>query len=846
MAQWTQTLEPYVKVQEQVMTAPLNPTAGEDLIVGVVLISDAGPSVPTLISSQKEYLETYTSKDLTQDYLESLKKLYTGADKEIPTTMWANGYRLAGSNHMLVVRASKANDIYFSKPMAKGDMNTYILRDGLLMKKVGPSEKVFKFVLDIDADDADHDQDGWAIAISGVGVLGNRTTDEGPQYDYYVNNLPDLVEQLNETSKFFSPSYKYYTDVKCENEIEIDADSDIITRGKVRAVLFDEVYLGSYAIDTTDERCPEGYMYVIPCEPDWETPADTQKILDLNSTGWSGFEEVPYYAVNLFNSATELKVRIRRFNHDAVITKALSDFQVSQLTAAGQSPYTVLTSVLDTFTKGGTAEPSKSNLERDFFEVAVWDPAVNDQVSFFNVGTILGRGDMEVSEINSLLSMIQLELPDDLHDLGLNYYGYTPDDYTWVNYTEEFNEETDVVTGYVATVDELWSLSVSENTIYALGTAPSHSESWNAYEKKSGDVVKGYKASLAEIQAIEDPENGDIWGVGTAEDPTAFYKFTVIDVPASIVDYYKYITNGEDQIFADLTIDPTKYDILKVSDSDLKRALDQIILDEVYQSNILGLCDLGNTELSFQNYMANYAINDGYFYAISTVNSTNYMTIANSITKIAQNSFRLYASAPWDIDTGNLGWKFYASPAVLYWEAVARNRRNNEEFRAVLGQVGGIVQYQRPVTEFNLKTRQLLLSKKINTVKWNVATQAWNMNDNYTKQSEDNIMSDEANSRLALRIRKAQPVLLRQFIGRQISEVLCAEIKNCIDYWFKTSILPMTYTVEAYQIFCNFDAQLARQNKVKVTINVRFYRTLKYVNVYDRLFDTQMDISSDQ
>ena len=69
MAQWTQTLEPYIRVQERVKSATLNPTAGEDLIIGVALISDAGPSKPTLISSQSEFLSTYASQDLTQEYL---------------------------------------------------------------------------------------------------------------------------------------------------------------------------------------------------------------------------------------------------------------------------------------------------------------------------------------------------------------------------------------------------------------------------------------------------------------------------------------------------------------------------------------------------------------------------------------------------------------------------------------------------------------------------------------------------------------------------------------------------------------------------------------------------------
>ena len=772
MAQWTQTLEPYIRVQERVKSATLNPTAGEDLIIGVALISDAGPSKPTLISSQSEFLSTYASQDLTQEYLESLNVLYSGADKTTASTMWANAYRLAGSNTMLVVRASKANDIFFAKPLVKGDLNTYILRDGELMKKVSD----FKVVLDLDGDTPDHDSDGWNIAISGIGVLGNRTTDDGAQYDYYINNLPDLVEQLNETSKFFSPSYTFYKDAKMTEAIEVDMD-DEASKASVVAVVFNEVYLGVDILDKTDSRTTaEGTTYVIICEKDWVPENPDQKLLDLNNSAWSGFVAAPFYATNVYNSATNLKVRIRRFNHDAVTNKELSESQTASLNASGASPYVVLPSVLDTFTSKGTKEPAASVLERDFYEVAVFDPSVNSAVSFFNIGNILGRGDMEVSELNGLINMIQVELPDNLRDLNLNYYGYDADDfiYTW--------------------------------------------------------------------EKLENPSDEDKSAAIEASKPEAT-KDTVGKIYKEGENYFKGVeeVNGEVQIFADLTIDPTKYEILSVSDTDLKKALDQIVLDEVYVTE--GLCDLGNTELSYQNYMANIAINSNYFYPISTVNSTNYMTIGNSATKIPQDSMKLYMSAPWDIDTGNLGWKYYASPSVLYWEAVARNRRNNEEFRGVFGQNGGIVQYQRPAVEFNKKTRQLLLSKRVNTVLWNTQTQAWNMNDNYTKQSVDNIMSDEGNSRLMIRISKAIPILLRQFIGRKISEVLCNEVISVIDYFFKSTILPMVYTVETYQIFCDYDEVLARQNKIKVCVNVRYQRSLKYIEVYNNAYDVGMDIS---
>lgn len=791
MATWTQTLEPYIKVQERVKTAVLNPTAGESLIIGAVFISDAGPSTPTLITSQKEFLETYASQDLTKDYVESLNQLYTGDDKSLAATMWANAYRLAGSNTLLMVRASKASDIFFARPLQKGDQNVYILRDGALMKKVDP----FKIVIDKDADAADCDEDGWNININGVGIFGNRSTDDGAQYDYLVQTLPELVDQLNDTSKFFSPDYKFYSDKKCEHEVDASS-SDII------AVKFDEAYLGVDILDKTDERTKyyaydeetqdtvevnKGFRNLITALPEWEPEYD-QKVIDLNDPSWSGFEPADFYATNVYNSATNLRVRIRRFNHDAVVSKEIA--ASSSLNESGESPYVVLKDVLNTFTKGGTVEPGAAILDRDFYEVAVMDPSISDTVSFFNLGKIAGRGDMELSELNSLLKMIQLTLPDDLHDLGLNYYDFNNDDMTWerdYSITEPDDER-------ITKRDNQPIIVLDETDLWAPGKP-----------------------------VADKPAKNDVWFV-------------------TGVGGFRYVENGNNQVFANLTIDPTEYKILSVSDADLKKALDQIVLDEVYVTE--GLCDLGNTELSFQSYMANVAINDNYFYPISTVNSTNYMTVGNAATKITQDSCKLYMNGPWDIDSATVGYKFYASPAVLYWEAVARNRRNNREFASVFGQANGVAMYSKPICEWNKKQRQLLLSRKVNTVLWSTSIQQYLFNDSVTKQSENNILSEDGNSRLAIRISKAMSTLLRQFIGKKISEKLCADVVAVIEYWFKTVILPMEYSVDQYMVFCNFDEALARQNKIKVVVNVRYPRSLKVVEVYNQAYDVGMDISN--
>ena len=777
MAQWTETLEPYVKVKERIRTATINRTAGESLIIGVAFISDAGPSTPTLITSQSEFLSTYASQDITQSYIESLDQLYTGDDNTLASTMWANAYRLAGSNSMLCVRASKANNTYFVKPLIGNTNDTYVLRDGEMLKRLPP----FKIALDdIYGDEANWDSDGWSINVSGIGIFGNRVTDEGTQYDYFCENLPDLLDSLNDTSKFLCTDFEFKENGQTDDTIEVDMnDESSRNNPRIKCIYFKEVYLGQNFIDTTDQRTTKlVWRYtassdLTPEQRDGATIKNTwaeirsmsvsedqvglvakyaedgvdkyyvlaeinngmfyivteseggDQVIDLNGTGWSGFIPTPYYTVNVFNSSTELKVRIRRFNHNAVILKNLSNSDLETLTATGPSPYSVLVNTLDTFTsrQGGLSDEV---IYQDFYEVAIWDPSVNNMVSFFNLGNITGRGDIESSELNNLLTMIQLNLPEDMQELDLNYFGY------------------------------------NNNTV----------------------------------------------------------------------------AGNREQVFINLTIDPTEYSLLKISDTDLKRALDQIVLDEVYTTE--GLCDLGNTELSYQNYMANIAINDNYFYPISTVNSTNYMTIGNAATKISADSYKLYMSSPWDIDTGTLGWRFYASPSVIYWEAVAKNRRNNREFAPLLGQDNGVVQYQRPATEFNKRTRQLLLSKKINTVIWNVATQSWNMNDNYTKQLENTIMNDEGNSRLMIRISKAMPIILKQYIGKRISETLCKNVRKTVEYYMENTIMPMEYNVDGYLVTCNYDEDLARQNKIKVKVEVRYQRALKYIEVFNEALELDM------
>lgn len=798
MAQWKETLEPYVKVIESVKSTTTNPTAGEDLIIGAVIISDAGPSQPTLITSQKQFIETYAAEEISKDYTDSLDELYMGDNKSLASTMWLNAYRLSGSGNLLVSRASKSEGLIYAKPLSKGDNSDYILKDSEILKAV-PS---FKFVIDLgntvkeeggDISEVVTANDGWALSIKDIGVIGNRVNDNGPLYDYYVDNLYDLVQKLNETTKFYSPDYTFYTDAACTEAVEVTEDNKN-TAGAV-AVMFNVVYLAGGGImepEVTDaagvtgvwgkdsvgnlnafgsedegtgkadlDSTAMGCAYIVPVTPTGNT------VINLNESKYSGFEVPDYYASNLYNSRVPLKVRIRRFNHNAVQT-----YQTSE--GSEDSPYRVLGDVLDVYTKKGTSKPTKSTLEYDFYEFMIHDSSISKDPVFFNVGNVGGRGDISVADLNNSLGLIHLTLPQNLGDLGLNYYGYGADDYIWVK-----------------------------------------------YELQEDDSVKETVTKLPEASKKEE---GKIYKIGEK--------------------HYKCTKEGEEEININLMIgdsDNTKA-LLKASNADLMKAWDRIEEDERYI--VEGMTDLGCTETMIQNYMANIAVNSNYFYAVSTVNTTNYMVIANKKNKIVQDSYKLWFGAPWDYDDGTVGYLFNCSPSVLYWETVLRNRRNNQEFAAAFGQNRGIVSTVNLAKEFKKSERQLLLTKKVNTVFYDVYNELRYWNDNVTNQSEDNVMKEENNSRLFIRINKAIPVLLNQFKGYQNSAKTRALVEDVINYFFKTTIMSYGTTVSEWIVTCNDSNNTdedVRANRLRVDLKVRFYNSVKFITCYSEAYPIGLD-----
>lgn len=57
--------------------------------------------------------------------------------------------------------------------------------------------------------------------------------------------------------------------------------------------------------------------------------------------------------------------------------------------------------------------------------------------------------------------------------------------------------------------------------------------------------------------------------------------------------------------------------------------------------------------------------------------------------------------------------------------------------------------------------------------------------------------------------------------------------------------MSMGVTIEAYNIICNYDPILARQNKIKVLVQVRYMRSLKFIDVFNDAYDVGMEFEEE-
>lgn len=370
-------------------------------------------------------------------------------------------------------------------------------------------------------------------------------------------------------------------------------------------------------------------------------------------------------------------------------------------------------------------------------------------------------------------------------------------------------------------------------------------------------VIKNATEDGGEYLVSDDPRTGD--GEISLEDFNELNGRVTI-VADSLDKIFKVDTYDIDEANSDGLFDEkmrsyklaiTDEELLKVGEEDLNKALNKLINDERYI--VEGLCDFGITNSDevigtngYQSTMASRTaliedepLNSNYFYVPSGTKSTNYLVIANNASLIPASHNVMYL-APWDKDSGTLGFEFDVSPSVLYWEGVARNKGVNNEFAAMFGQTNGIVSPVKLAKKFGKKERQMLLGKRVNTIFEDVAQGATYINDDVVSYKTDDILNSENNVRLKIRINKSIPQILSKFKGEPSNYRTWKEAREAVEYWFKSTVMTWNYTISEYKVVCdstNNTAETIRQHKLVMRVMVRYERSTKYIIVYSDAYD---------
>lgn len=280
--------------------------------------------------------------------------------------------------------------------------------------------------------------------------------------------------------------------------------------------------------------------------------------------------------------------------------------------------------------------------------------------------------------------------------------------------------------------------------------------------------------------------------------------------------------------------------------SNLRLAVNELEDQEIY--DIEYLAPVGITNLSFlKRFTQAGRVN----YWFTPVDVPRDRTNANSIQMYMReidDSNNVMAVGPFDKNSGLTGWINFIAFSTLYYEKLMNNKANGAEFAPIFDREFGTVQMVSPTFQLGKIDREKLLSfgAPVNFVKYDQRLDLFYLNNNLTHQSVDDVMSEEQNRRLVNKIKKNLIRLMAQFKGKYNTSSTREMVISLITFYFQNNIMNQQFPPDAYQIICdesNNPDELIRANKLAVTVKIRLYNSIKYIDILHEIFPIGVDFN---
>lgn len=281
----------------------------------------------------------------------------------------------------------------------------------------------------------------------------------------------------------------------------------------------------------------------------------------------------------------------------------------------------------------------------------------------------------------------------------------------------------------------------------------------------------------------------------------------------------------------------------KVSKIDALYALeDQELFDIEY------LAPFGETNLQFiKNYVSVGKNNDWFTPVDIPYDRTNSNSIKGYYLNV-DNSSNIIGMGPFDKNTGLTGWLVYIAASTLYYTKVMANKASRSEFAPCFDITNGILDYTNPVYMLGKEDRVKLLNFKcpVDFLEYDQKASVYYFNDNRTHQSVINIVSEEQNRRLVNKIKKDCRSQMKKFKGRFNTESTRSDVRELLNLYFTSTIMSQIYKPDSYEIVCdtsNNDNDIIAANKLAVTVRVKLYNAIKFIDVLVDVYPLNVDFT---
>jgi hypothetical protein len=308
-------------------------------------------------------------------------------------------------------------------------------------------------------------------------------------------------------------------------------------------------------------------------------------------------------------------------------------------------------------------------------------------------------------------------------------------------------------------------------------------------------------------------------------------RLTDLDFKVTLINPEASVANVTETAFGAVTMTaPTVEDRIA--------ALDRVVDQENFTYD--HLTDFGFANVQYQKALESRGAQRYNFIPITIPSDiTDPVLVKAYRNSLEIDNGNMYALVPNDINSSILGYETIFSAATLYLERIAANKAANSEFAPVMKTINGRMSATELVRIYTKPEREFMLDSKVNTIKYEEATGLSYANDIFTLQTDNNILGEENNRRLHNKLRRELTILYQQFLGMQNNKRTRDSVVDITKLYFENFIENQLFTIDDKQIICdesNNNSAIITANKLAVTVSVRYFNAIKFIEVLNRAF----------